>query len=143
MGVRSVFLYRCGIKFQISTLKSQPSNLKSQISNSHLGEAKPQTSNLQPQTPPDLGTKVQSLLSYAELKERNKVIKKAEKAVEQAEQKIEELEQKIAAIETKLATPEGASDTTLFTQYGELKTQLLAAEDEWTEASEKLEELKN
>ena len=77
------------------------------------------------------------------MKERNKVIKKAEKAVEQAEQKIEELEQNIAAIETKLATPEGASDTTLFTQYGELKTQLLAAEDEWTEASEKLEELKN
>ena len=86
---------------------------------------------------------MQSLLSYAELKERNKTIKKAEKAVEQAEQKIAKLEEQIADIEAKLATPEGASDTTLFTKYGELKTQLSAAEDEWTEASLALDELTN
>ena len=91
----------------------------------------------------ELGNKVQSLLSYAELKERNKTIKKAEKAVEQAEQKIAKLEEQIADIEAKLATPEGASDTTLFTKYGELKTQLSAAEDEWTEASLALDELTN
>ena len=100
-----------------------------------------QTSNLS--TPEGLGNKVQSLLSYAELKERNKTIKKAEKAVEQAEQKIAKLEEQIADIETQLATPEGASDTTLFTKYGELKTQLSAAEDEWTEASLALDELTN
>jgi ATP-binding cassette subfamily F protein 3 len=100
------------------------------------------TVNCQLSTPKDLGNKVQSLLSYAELKERNKTIKKAEKAVEQAEQKIAKLEKEIAEIEAKLATPEGAKDTTLFTQYGELKTQLSAAEDEWTEASMELEELK-
>jgi ATP-binding cassette subfamily F protein 3 len=89
-----------------------------------------------------LASKTQALLSYAEQKERNKTIKTAEKAVEQAEQKIAKLEEQIAAIETKLATPDGASDTTLFTQYGELKSQLSAAEDEWTEASMALEELK-
>jgi ATP-binding cassette subfamily F protein 3 len=100
------------------------------------------TVNSQLSTPQDLSNKVQSLLSYAELKERNKTIKKAEKAVEAAEQKIAKLEAEIAQIETKLATPEGASDTTLFTQYGELKTQLASAEDEWTEASMELEELK-
>lgn len=91
---------------------------------------------------PDLTNKTQALLSYAELKEHNKSIKKAEKAVETAEQRVTKLEEKIAEIETKLSLPENASDTTLFKQYGELKSQLTIAEDEWTEASMKLEELR-
>lgn len=90
----------------------------------------------------NLTTKAQNLLSYAEQKEHNKLVKKAEKAVEAAEQKIEKLEQQIAAIEAKLATPEGASDTSLFTQYGDLKAQLSTAEDEWAERCEELEEVK-
>lgn len=90
----------------------------------------------------DLTNKTQALLSYAELKEHNKSIKKAEKAVETAEQRVTKLEEKIAEIETKLSLPENASDTTLFKQYGELKSQLTIAEDEWTEASMKLEELR-
>lgn len=90
----------------------------------------------------DLTNKTQTLLSYAELKEHNKSIKKAEKAVETAEQRVTKLEEQIAEIETKLSLPENASDTTLFKQYGELKSQLTIAEDEWTEASMKLEELR-
>ena len=90
----------------------------------------------------DLTNKTQALLSYAELKEHNKSIKKAEKAVETAEQRVTKLEEQIAEIETKLSLPENASDTTLFKQYGELKNQLTIAEDEWTEASMKLEELR-
>ncbi len=118
-----------------SAPKEQPSSTLNQ---------QPSASRPQPSTEDkDLGKKVQSLLSYAELKERNKAIKKAEKAVEMAEQKIEKLEQEIASIEAKLATPEGAADTSLFTKYGDLKAQLSAAEDEWTEASMNLEELKS
>ena len=83
-----------------------------------------------------------STLSYAELKEHNRQIKKAEKAVETAEKKIAELEQDIASVEAKLATPEGAADTSLFTRYGELKAQLATAEDEWTEACMALDEIK-
>lgn len=90
----------------------------------------------------DLTNKTQALLSYAELKEHNKSIKKAEKAVETAEQRVTKLEEQIAEIETKLSLPENASDATLFKQYGELKSQLTIAEDEWTEASMKLEELR-
>ncbi len=101
------------------------------------------TDNGQLSTSKDLDAKVQSLLSYAEMKERNKAIKKAEKAVEAAEQKIEKLEEEIAQIEVLLATPEKAADTSLFTQYGELKNQLTAAEDEWTECCLALEGLKN
>ena len=81
-------------------------------------------------------------LSYAELKERNKAIKKAETAVKNAEAKIEKLEAELADIEAKLATPEGASDTSLFTKHGDLKKQIDAAVEEWETASMELEEMK-
>jgi ATP-binding cassette subfamily F protein 3 len=133
-------------KKQIESLSQLGQNMNSAGSPSAAPTSKPQPSVRQSQTsnlstPEGLGNKVQSLLSYAELKERNKTIKKAEKAVEQAEQKIAKLEEQIADIETQLATPEGASDTTLFTKYGELKNQLSLAEDEWTEASLELDKL--
>lgn len=79
-------------------------------------------------------------LSYAELKERNKAIKKAEKAVEAAETKVMELEEEISAIEAKLAT--GASDQSLFDKYSDLKHRLADAEEEWAEACEALESMK-
>lgn len=81
-------------------------------------------------------------LSYAELKERNKIIKRAEKAVELAEQKIAKLEEQKADVEAKLATPAGATDTQLFSLYSSLQQQLSDAEDEWTEASITLDNLK-
>ena len=135
-------------KKQIESLSQLGQNMNSAGSPSAAPTPKPQPltfsstkSNLS--TPEGLGKKVQSLLSYAELKERNKTIKKAEKAVELAEQKIAKLEEQIADIETQLATPEGASDTSLFTKYGELKNQLSLAEDEWTEACMRVEELQD
>lgn len=82
-------------------------------------------------------------LSYAELKERNKTIKRAENAVKKAEEKIASLESQLSDIEAKLATPEGASDSSFFTKYADIKAQLSAAEDEWTELSMELEELTN
>lgn len=95
------------------------------------------------QATPALESKTTSSLSYAELKERNKIIKRAEKAVENAEQLVTKLEDQIQILETKLATPEGANDPSLFTQYGNLKQQLSDAEEKWTEASMELEELTN
>ena len=83
-----------------------------------------------------------SALSYEEMKERNKRIKKAEKAVADCEARIEKLEGDIAAIEARLATPEGATDMSLFTQHGNLKKQLDQVVEEWETASLSLEELK-
>ena len=83
-----------------------------------------------------------SALSYEEMKERNKRIKKAEKAVADCEARIEKLEGDIAAIEARLATPEGAIDMSLFTQHGDLKKQLDQVVEEWETASLALEELK-
>ena len=83
-----------------------------------------------------------SALSYEEMKERNKRIKKAEKAVADCEQRIEKLENEVAALEARLATPEGATDMSLFTQHGTLKKQLDQAVEEWETASLALEDLK-
>ena len=83
-----------------------------------------------------------SALSYEEMKERNKRIKKAEKAVVDCEQRIEKLENEVAALEARLATPEGATDMSLFTQHGTLKKQLDQAVEEWETASLALEDLK-
>lgn len=80
-------------------------------------------------------------LSYEELKERNKAIKRVENAIKAAEKKIADLEASLADVEAKLATPEGASDTSLFTKYADIKSQISAAEDEWTELQMELEEM--
>ena len=77
-------------------------------------------------------------LSYAEQKELAKQRRKLEQAVKDAEQKIEQLETEIAALETQLSTPEGATDTALFTRHGELRKELAAAEEAWGAAVEAL-----
>ena len=68
-------------------------------------------------------------------------ILRAEKAVAEAEARIAELESEIADIESKLATPEGASDTSLYTRYSDLKKTLSEAMDQWTERTLELESL--
>ena len=83
----------------------------------------------------------QNKLSYEARKEQSKAIKKAEKAVSDAEARIAALEKEIADIETRLATPEGAADTSLYTDYAARKQALSAAMDEWTERQMELEEL--
>lgn len=83
----------------------------------------------------------QNKLSYEARKEQSKAIKKIEKAVAESENKITELENSIAAIEAKLATPEGASDTSLYSDYSALKKQLSDTMDTWTELTMELEEL--
>ena len=86
------------------------------------------------------GTAV-SNLSYAEQKERNKVLRKAENAVKNAEAEIEKLEKELAEVEQSLATPEGASDTSLFEKHGKIKKMIDDAVSKWEEASEELERL--
>ena len=83
----------------------------------------------------------QNKLSYEARKEQSKAIKKVEKAVAEAENKITELENSIAAIEARLATPEGASDTSLYSDYSSLKKELSDTMDTWTELTMELEEL--
>lgn len=85
----------------------------------------------------------QNKLSYEARKEWSKAVKKLEKAVAEAEQKIADIEKSIADIEARLATPDGASDTNLYSEYSEKKKALSAAMDEWTEKTMELEEMQS
>ena len=57
------------------------------------------------------------------------------------EKEIADLDAQIASLEEKLATPDGAADTTLYEEHGQLKKQLDDAMWRWSEASESLEQL--
>lgn len=98
-------------------------------------------SNKKTNEPAESEGPTQNKLSYEARKELNKVVKKQEKLIAELEKKIEELETSIAELEAKLATPEGASDTELYTQYADLKKTLSETMDQWTEQTMALEEM--
>lgn len=98
-------------------------------------------SNKKTNEPAESEGPTQNKLSYEARKELNKAVKKQEKLIAELEKKIEELETSIAELEAKLATPEGASDTELYTLYADLKKTLSETMDQWTEQTMALEEM--
>lgn len=98
-------------------------------------------SNKKTNEPAESEGPTQNKLSYEARKELNKAVKKQEKLIAELEKKIEGLETSIAELEAKLATPEGASDTELYTQYADLKKSLSETMDQWTEQTMALEEM--
>lgn len=127
-------IYEFLAKKDIETL-DQLQALTPAATNAQQAQTKQTTSTANATSQPSQGG-----ASYAEQKEQAKLRRKLEQNVKEAEKLVEQLENQIAELEAKLATPEGASDTSLFTQYGELKQKLAEAEDAWTEAVEALEE---
>ena len=81
--------------------------------------------------------------SYAERKERQKLITKAEKAVKESERKIEQMEKRLKELDEILSKPENASDMTIVTEYTSTKKALDEEVEKWEEACMKLEELNN
>ena len=126
-------------KKQIESLNDLGRNMNS--AGSPTGQASPVAETKTADNGSNEAAPAASQLSYAEQKERNKVIRKAETAVKNAEAKIEKLETELASIEAQLATPEGASDASLFTKHADVKKQIDAAVEEWENASMELEQL--
>ena len=81
--------------------------------------------------------------SYAERKERQKLITKAEKAVKESERKIEQMEKRLKELDEILSKPENASDMTIVSEYTSTKKALDEEVEKWEEACMKLEELNN
>ncbi len=79
-------------------------------------------------------------LSYAEQKERDKVVKRAEKRVKEAEKRIADLEESIAELEKQLSA--GENDPSLFKDYEETQKKLENEMSEWELAQEELDSLK-
>jgi ATP-binding cassette subfamily F protein 3 len=81
-------------------------------------------------------------LSYAEQKEREKLIRKAEKEVAKHESAIAEIEEKINAIEERLATGE-AVDSSVYTEHADLQKSLENVMALWEAACEELERVRS
>lgn len=80
-------------------------------------------------------------LSYAEQKEREKLIRKAEKEVAKHETEIAKLEGEIKIIEEQLATGE-SEDSSIYTKHAELQKSLENTMSMWELACEELETIK-
>lgn len=86
-------------------------------------------------------------LSYAEQRERDKMIRRASKKVEEAEAEIARLESSVSDVEARLASgdvtlPEGCSDADIYMLHARLQRDLENAMSVWELASLELEELK-
>lgn len=78
-------------------------------------------------------------LSYAEQKERDKVIRKAERAVKNAEEKIASIEEEIASMEGRIAA--GECDPGFLEDYAQRQKSLEEAMTLWERASEEYDGL--
>jgi len=79
-------------------------------------------------------------LSYAEQRERDKMLRKASKNVDETEKKVGDIEQEIAEIENRIAN--GDIDDEIFTLHQKKKLELDTAMSLWELASQELDELK-
>lgn len=101
-------------------------------------EAKPAPAK-EPQKTAPAPEKKQPELSYAEKKERDRQMTRLRNTVTKLEAEIAELEAKTAALDAQLMDP-ARYTMALFEEYNQLKTKLDAKMQEWSEATEKLEE---
>lgn len=98
-----------------------------QSDNSNNAEASDTTDTTQP-------------LSYAEQKERDRIIRRAERAVKQAEEEIANLEEEISSMEKRIGA--GEYDTAFLDEYASRKKQLENAMEQWENSSEELDTLR-
>ncbi len=101
-------------------------------------EAKPAPAK-ESQKPVPAPEKKQPELSYAEKKERDRKVTRLRNAVAKLEAEIADLEAKTSELDAQLMDP-ARYTMALFEEYNQLKTKLDAKMQEWTEATEKLEE---
>lgn len=83
--------------------------------------------------------KTERKLSYAEQKERSKMISKAEKAVKKEEDRIAALEEKVKIIEEKISQGDASAET--FVEYDKATKDMENAMSIWEMAQKQLEEL--
>ena len=98
------------------------------------------TLRLSDQSPAE-ASKEEKKLSYAEQKEREKILKRSEKRVKLCEDKIATLETKLGELEERLSN--GESDSELLKEYEETRLSLENEMNEWENAQEEFETLKS
>lgn len=93
-----------------------------------------------PSPEPAASKKEARALSYAEQKERDKMLRKAAKEVENAEKAVAEFEEKQAALEARLAA--GETDAALLEEYAQVQKALENQMSVWELAQMQYDELK-
>ncbi len=104
-------------------------------------EAPAGTSTVAAEPAPEQQRKEESRLSYAEMKNREKILRKAEKAVKAAEENIARLEERQAEIEAEIAS--GNASEEILKSYEEVKNRLDEAMSAWEMAQMELDELQD
>ncbi|MCM1291036.1 MAG: ABC-F family ATP-binding cassette domain-containing protein [Prevotella sp.] len=94
--------------------------------------------NIQEENPSNNNTKTKSI-SYKEMKERDKILRKAKSDVKKAEDEIELLEIKKTELEAKLS--QGTSDSLIFEEYAKTNKDIEMAMARWELAQEELDNL--
>jgi hypothetical protein len=100
----------------------------------------PQKENLTQQVQPKENSIPATRLTYAEQRERDKMLRRAAKKVEEAEAQIAVIEEDIAAIEAKIGA--GDIENDIFTLHSTRNRDLETAMSLWELASQELDELK-
>ena len=106
-------------------------------------KSEPTESQPQKSATPDMNKASQQegkKLTYAEQREREKMLRKASKKVEEAEKRIAEIEAEIADIEARIAA--GETDNDIFSKHQEKSRELENTMSVWELASMELDELK-
>ena len=112
-----------------------------ELSKSHgTGTGKPAADTTAGTTPAKQPDAPQPRLTYAEQREREKMLRRATKKVEEAEAKVSQAEQEIADIEARIAAGETAGD--IFTLHQAKTREMETAMSLWELASQELDELK-
>lgn len=88
---------------------------------------------------PNVPSKEERKLSYAEQKEREKTLRRAERRVKKCEENISSLEQRQKEIEEKLSLGESSSE--ILQEYEKIQNDLEHAMEEWEKAQEELDSL--
>ena len=112
-----------------------------ELSKSHgTGTGKPAADTTAGTAPAKQPDAPQPRLTYAEQREREKMLRRATKKVEEAEAKVSQAEQEIADIEARIAAGETAGD--IFTLHQAKTREMETAMSLWELASQELDELK-
>ncbi|MDE6802473.1 MAG: ABC-F family ATP-binding cassette domain-containing protein, partial [Muribaculaceae bacterium] len=118
---------------ELELSKSPTGKIEKEASKTKTPKAEPQ-----PAAAPERETR---RLSYAEQREREKIIRRAEKKVHEAEAEISKIEEQIADIEKQIA--DGSTDPDIYTKHAEANKQLENAMSVWELASLDLDTLRS
>lgn len=102
-----------------------------------MQQTKSTSSRLPDESPSPKSAKV----SYLEMKEREKILRKARAEVRKAEEEVNSLDAELAEIEEKLSC--GNNDSELFNQYSDLKKRIELSMSHWELAQTELDNLED